>query len=179
MRILGRSVVSAVAVSMVAVACSKSSTPSAIRSSSPAVAPTPASTSPAIPTAKTIEMPVTYGFYDGHVDTMLSTDVSSKAQAAAGHINYSAALINRPASTFPALYMVQGNAAPNQPLVFGSEPGKSDYSPVWQEIDVRWNSGVTPVLLVKDDQIKELASKGQLTVTATPVVLNCPIVKVS
>ena len=43
---------------------------------------------------------------------------------------------------------------------------------------MRWKSGATPVLLVKDDQIKELTSKGQLTMTATPVVLNCPIVKV-
>ena len=41
-----------------------------------------------------------------------------------------------------------------------------------------WKAGSTPVLLVKDDQIKELASKGELTITATPVVLNCPIVKV-
>jgi len=125
-------------------------------------------------------MPVTYGYYDGHVDTMLSTDVSNKSQATAEHINYSPAMINRPASTFPALYMIQGTAAPNQPpFVFGSEPGETDYSPIWQEINVQWKAGATPVLLVKDDQIKDLVSKGQLTMTATPVVLNCPIVKVS
>jgi hypothetical protein len=175
----GNVVVLAIAVSVVAVACSKSSTPSATQSSPHAAATTPAPATPAIPTATTIQVPVTYGYYDGHVDTMLSTDVSNKSQAAADHINYSAALLNRPANTFPALYTVRGTAAPNQPLVFGSEPGKTDYSPIWQEIDVRWTSGVTPVLLVKDDQIKELVSKGQLTMTATPVVLNCPIVKVS
>ena len=62
-------------------------------------------------------------------------------------------------------------------MVFGSEPGESDYSPLWQEVNVRWNAGVTPVLLVKDDQIKELASKGELTIDPTQVVLNCPIVK--
>jgi len=31
---------------------------------------------------------------------------------------------------------------------------------------------------VKDDQIKSLVAAGKLTMTATPVVLNCPIVKV-
>ena len=41
---------------------------------------------------------------------------------------------------------------------------------------VTWKAGVTPVLLVKDDQIKSLASKGELTMTATHIILNCPIV---
>ena len=128
--------------------------------------------------SRTVTQPVTYGFYDGHVDYMLSTDVSSKAQATASHINYSAALANRPANSFPSLYMVSGPAAPNQPVVFGTEPGESDYSPLWDEVTVKWKSGVTPTLLVKDDQIKSLAASGKLTVTATPVILNCPIVQV-
>jgi hypothetical protein len=132
-----------------------------------------------VPTATTVEQPVTYGYYDGHVDTMLSTDVSNKAQAAAGHINYSAALVAEPAGRNPALYMISGPAATNQPMVFGSEPGKDDYSPLWQQITVKWKAGVKPVLLVKDDQIKALAAKGDLTAEPTPVVLNCPIVKVT
>ena len=62
--------------------------------------------------------------------------------------------------------------------MFGSEPGEDDYSPLWQEITVTWKPGVTPVLLTKDDQVKDLASKGMLTLSPTPIVLNCPIVKV-
>ena len=137
------------------------------------------SSSHAIPSATTIQMPATYGYYDGHVDTMLSTDVTDKTQAASQHINFTSALTTKPASSFPSLYMVSGTAAPNQPVVFGSEPGEDDYSPLWQEVTVTWKPGVTPVTLVKDDQIKELAGKGQLTVTPTPVILNCPIVAVS
>ena len=155
-----------------AAACSKSSTPPVASSSSAAKA-----SAPRLPRAKTVSQPVIYGYYDGHVDAMLSTDVSSKAQAAAQHINFSAALANRPANTFPFLYMVSGHAAPNQPVVFGSEPGESDYSPVWDEVTVKWKPGVTPVLLVKDDQIKALAAQGKLTFTPTQVVLDCPIVK--
>jgi len=133
----------------------------------------------AVPTAKTVNQPVTYGYYDGHVDTMLSTDVTDKAQAASEHINYSAALLAQPAGKNPALYMVSGAAAPNQPVVYSTEPGEDSYSPLWQEVTVKWKAGVTPVLLVKDDQINELATKGELTVSPAPIVLNCPIVKVS
>ena len=74
---------------------------------------------------------------------MLSTDVSSKAQAAVGHINYAAALLTEPAGRNPALYMISGPAARNQPMVFGSEPGKDDYSPLWQEITVAFRLPTT------------------------------------
>jgi len=159
---------------LVATACSSSKkTPTATSSS-----PTASATAAAVPTATTITLPVTYGYYDGHVDTMLSTDVSNKAQATALHINYSASMLTQAASKYPALYRVAGTAAPNQPQVFGSQPGEDDYSPLWQEITVTWKPGVTPVLLTKDDQVKNLASKGMLTLAPTPIVLNCPIVKV-
>ena len=151
-------------------------TPTSIVLNCPIVKVTASST---VPTAKTVSQPAVYGYYDGHVDTMLSTDVSDKAQATADHINYSAALAAQPAGKNPALYMVSGPAAANQPVVFGSEPGEDDYSPLWQEITVKWKPGVKPVLLVKDDQINALATKGELTKTATPIVLNCPIVKVT
>jgi hypothetical protein len=151
-------------------------TPTSIVLNCPIVKVTASTT---VPTAKTVSQPAVYGYYDGHVDTMLSTDVSNKAQATADHINYSAALLAQPAGKNPALYMVSGPAAPNQPVVFGSEPGEDDYSPLWQEITVKWKAGVTPVLLKQDDQINALAGKGELTKTATPIVLNCPIVKVT
>jgi hypothetical protein len=37
--------------------------------------------------------------------------------------------------------------------VFGSEPGKADYNPLWEEIWVTWKKRVKPVLLGQDDQI--------------------------
>jgi hypothetical protein len=152
-RILVKGSVLAAALAMAAAACSKSSTPSA---TSPSAAP-----AARIPTATTVAQSVVYGYYDGHIDTMLSTDVSDKAQAKAQHINYSPALLTQPAAKYPSLYHVMGTAAPNQPVVFGSEPGETDYSPLWQEVTVQWNAGATPVLLVKDDQIKELGLQGR------------------
>jgi hypothetical protein len=116
------------------------------------------------------------GYYDGHKDTYLITDVSNKAQARTLHVNYAPALAK--AGNIPAQYFVQGRAAASQLAVFGSEPGEKDYNPLWIELFVKWNSGVTPVLLVRDDQINSLAAAHKLTVNDAHIVLNAPITKV-
>jgi len=115
-------------------------------------------------------------YYDGHKDAYLVTDVSNKSQARALHINFAAAL--KHVKGLPAQYFVKGRAASGQISVFGSEPGESDYNPLWEEFFVTWKTGAKPVLLVKDDQIKELATKGELTLRDAHVVLNAPIIKV-
>jgi len=116
------------------------------------------------------------GYYDGHKDAYLVTDVSNKAQAKAMHINYSAALATVKGA--PPQYFIQGKAAAGQIAVFGSEPGESNYNPLWDELIVTWKPGVKPVLLVKDDQIDSLAKQGKLTVTDPHVVINAPITNV-
>jgi hypothetical protein len=127
------------------------------------------------PTTKTSEKSF-LGYYDGHKDTYLVTDVSSKAQAAALHVNFSPPLAAVKGA--PDQYFVQGKAAPGQLAVFGSEPGESDYNPLWDEVFVTWKAGAKPVLLVKDDQIKALAKAGKLTMSDPHIVLNAPILKV-
>jgi hypothetical protein len=131
---------------------------------------------PNIGSPKMTSEPVYKGFYDKHVDTYMLTDVSNKAQATAMHINYSAALgkIKR----LPLQYFVKGHAAKGQLTVFGSEPGESDYNPLWEEVWVTWKAGVKPVLLGRDDQINALAAKGELTVKPAGIVLNAPILTV-
>jgi len=120
--------------------------------------------------------PIYKGYYDHHVDTYLITDVSSKAQARSLHVNYSAPLAAVKGA--PDQYFVQGKAAAGQLTVFGSEPGESDYNPLWDEVFVTWKAGAKPVLLVKDDQIDALAKQGKLTVTDVHVVINAPITNV-
>ena len=126
--------------------------------------------------ASHVSEPAFRGYYDGHKDTYLVTDVSSKAQAKALHINYAPVLAK--VSNIPAQYFVKGGAAAGQLAVFGSEPGEKDYNPLWIELFVKWNPGVTPVLLVSDDQINSLAAAHKLTVTDAHIVLNAPITKV-
>lgn len=132
---------------------------------------------PNIGTPSMTAQPVYKGFYDHHVDTYLITDVSAKAQAKAMHVNFSAGL--KIVKGLPDQYFVKGRAAAGQLTVFGSEPGKSDYNPLWEEIWVTWKPGVKPVLLGQDDQIKSLAKEHKLTMTDAHIVLNAPILKVA
>src|SRR5438046_337771 len=59
--------------------------------------------------AHTIAQPSFQGYYDGHKDTYLSTDISSKTEAKAMHINYSASIGK--VKGLPEIYLVQGTAA--------------------------------------------------------------------
>jgi len=52
-----------------------------------------------------ISRPAFHGFYDGHKVTYLSTDVSSRPQAAEMHINYSAKIGTVKGS--PEIYLVK------------------------------------------------------------------------
>jgi hypothetical protein len=131
---------------------------------------------PSMGMSGSIRRPALHGYYDGHKDTFLNTDVSDKTQAQQMHINYSPMLGKVPMADTSEIYLVEGTAAAGQIPVFGSEPGEPTYTPLWHEVMVTWKSGVTPVLLVKDDQIKSLATKGELTMTHTHIILNCPIV---
>jgi hypothetical protein len=120
--------------------------------------------------------PTYQGYYDGHKDGYLITDVSSKTQAKTLHVNYSAEIGT--VKNAPRQFFVQGKAAAGQLSVFGSEPGEKDYNPLWEEILVTWKPGAKPLLLVRDDQIDGLAKKGKLTEKDLHIVDNAPILTV-
>jgi hypothetical protein len=126
--------------------------------------------------ASHVQLSLYQGYYDGHKDGYVITDVSSKSQASALNINYAPLLAH--VKGLPPQYFIQGKAAAGQLAVFGSEPGESSYNPLWDELTVTWKAGVKPVLLVKDDQITELEKAGKLTVHDIHVVLNAPITHV-
>lgn len=127
------------------------------------------------PTAR-ISRPAFQGYYDGHKDTYLNTDASSKADAAAMRINYSASIGK--VKGLPEIYLVQGRAAPGQLAIFGSQPGEKSYSPLWSETILTWKAGAKPVLITSDTQINKIEKTGKLTEREAHVVLNCPIIKV-
>ena len=123
-----------------------------------------------------IQQPSFQGYYDGHKDTYLSTDFSTKAEATAMHINYSARI--GLVKGLPEIYLVQGRSAAGQIAVFGSQPGEPDYSPLWTETILTWKPGSKPVLITSDNQINKLEKTSGLTERPGNVVLNCPIIKV-
>ena len=134
------------------------------------------STGPIMGPASRIARPAFHGYYDGHKDTYLNTDVSSKAEAKAMHINYSARLGS--VKGLPEIYLVEGRAATGQLAIFGSEPGERDYSPLWSETILTWKANATPTLITSDTQIDRIEKAGKLTERDAHVVLNCPIIKV-
>jgi hypothetical protein len=126
--------------------------------------------------SQSIQQPSFQGYYDGHKNTYLSTDISNKAEATAMHINYSASIGQ--VKGLPEIYLVQGRSATGQLAVFGSQPGEPDYSPLWTETILTWKPGSKPVLITSDNQINKLEKTSGLSERPGNVVLNCPIIKV-
>jgi hypothetical protein len=131
---------------------------------------------PRMGTPSKISQPAFKGYYDGHKDTYLSTDVSSKAEAKMMHVNFSAEIGK--VKGLPEIYLVEGKAATGQLAIFGSEPGEADYSPLWDETILNWKANATPVLITSDTQIDKIEKTGKLTEHDGHAVLNCPIIKV-
>jgi hypothetical protein len=138
----------------------------------------PMSGGPRMGPASMVERPAFQGFYDGHKDTYVNTDVSDKAEAKSMHVNYAPGLKTVPLDSSPEIYLVQGKAAAGQIAVFGSEPGEASYSPIWKETILTWKSSAKPVLIKSDTQVDQLRKKGGLTERSTKIRLNCPIIKV-
>src|SRR5215472_10547374 len=170
-------------------ACSSSSSSAAgpAHTSAPTASTSaPASSSAAMSTlgahslpAQTREtLPAFPAFYDAHKDVVVVSDAYPKAAAGTFHVNYAPSLSAVLPDSQPAWYIVRGPAAPGQLVVLGSEPGESDYSPLWQTVIVRWKPGVTPQVLTSDNMILDLAKKGQLTATKTAMVVNSTVTAV-
>jgi hypothetical protein len=138
----------------------------------------PMSGGPKMGPASMVERPAFQGFYDGHKDTYVNTDVSDNAEAKSMHVNYAPGLKTVPLDSSPEIYLVQGKAAAGQIAVFGSEPGEASYSPIWKETILTWKSSAKPVLIKSDTQVDQLRKKGGLTERSTKIRLNCPIIKV-
>jgi hypothetical protein len=95
--------------------------------------------------------------------------------AAQQHINYSASL-GKAVGEASLIYFATNGRFVSHGAVFGSSPGASDYTPLWEEVLVTWKNASKAVALGSDNQINALAAKGQLTLKHTGIVLNCPIV---
>jgi hypothetical protein len=55
-------------------------------------------------------------------------------------------------------------------------PGQTKYPPLWGIIKVTFKAGVKPRLITSYAQIKKAQAAGQVTITKTPLVVNCPVV---
>ena len=173
---------------MAAAACSSAASSSAAPAHAsapapPAAAPASSGTAPvsalgahSLPAQASQTLPAFPAFYDAHKDVVVVTDAYPKAAAGTFHANYAPSLSAVQPASQPTWYIVRGPAAAGQIAVLGSEPGESDYSPLWQTVIVRWKPGVTPAVLTSDNMILDLAKKGELTATKTALVVNAAVI---
>ena len=78
----------------------------------------------------------------------------------------------------PEIYIVRGKAAKGQLMILGSQPGESNYSPLWVETFVHWVHGAKPLVIKSDTQINKLEGKGMLKERGSSIILNCPVTSV-
>jgi len=161
-------------------ACSSNNSSSSSTQPIPTTAPVASNSIGAgsIPGQTSLDVPAFPTFYDAHKDVVIVTDAYPKAAATIYHANYAPSLSAVKPDTQPRWFIIKGTMASGQIAVLGSQPGESDYSPLWQTINVTWKPGVTPVLLTSDNMIDSLAKQGELTETTTSQVVNATVVSV-
>src|SRR5437773_86367 len=124
------------------------------------------------------KQPAFHGFYDGHKDTFLSTDVSDRAQAREMRMNFAPVLKHVPDSAAPDLYLFEGRMAARQLPVFGSGAGQKDAAPSGDDHIVKFKYGGTPTLQTSNTKGEADKRAGTITISEVRIKLNCPIVKV-
>lgn len=135
-----------------------------------------------------VTIPLTRGFVDGNEVFYISTEASDEGLA--GHLTnitgfrvaYTPALANTPASALANIYAFSNGIEGEGPLGFqpnvaDSQPGDPEYSPLWRIIMVEWQDGTTPRELRSEDEILAAQQAGQVAITVTEMVVNCPFVQ--
>ena len=140
-----------------------------------------------------VVIPLLKGLYDSKNVMFITTEVSDKTMKdqignfTGSPVNYAANLTK--SQDIGDLWVfkngVKGAGLMGfQPNVFNSIPGDPKYTPLWRVNLVEWKTtdsanvaSITPTILGSDDAIATAASKGQIKITATNVVVNCPIVQ--
>ncbi len=136
-----------------------------------------------------VQIPLIDGWYQGRLVQYITTDVSDREMALKLGANYAPRLADAipelprtpgQRSSVERLYMVtnfaQANIAPSAPVPAGGNSKDRAYSPLWQMFMVTWLPGTSPRTLRSSDEVLEAADRGLVSVTATDIVVNCPIV---
>jgi len=135
-----------------------------------------------------VKIPLTRGFADGSEVFYISTEASD--QDIASHLTnltgfrvaYAPSLARAPASALANIYAFTNGIEGSGPLGFqsnvaDSQPGDPEYSPLWRINMVEWQSGASPRELTSEEEILAAQQAGDVFVTPTEVVVNCPFVK--
>jgi hypothetical protein len=67
------------------------------------------------------------------------------------------------------------NGPAGQHNIVDTVPGHADYSPLWQVSTVTWKRSAAPRVLRSAAAVEAAEKAGEVTVTKTPAVVNCPV----
>jgi hypothetical protein len=133
-----------------------------------------------------VVIPLVKGLYDGKDILLITTETSDKAvkdligNATGSPVNFEPNLTK--SQDLGNLWIFKNGIKGNgfmgfQASVVDSIPGDPGYTPLWKVSIVEWKKTSTPTILGSDDAIAAVASKGQITITPTKAVVNCPILQ--
>lgn len=135
-----------------------------------------------------IVIPLVRGLYEGKDVFYITTEASDSGVASAltnftnFPVTFAPALAKTPPSASANIYLFKnGVKGPGimgfQPQVVDSIPGEAKYSPLWRVNVVEWKDPTNATVLGSEADVLAAASNGQVTITPTPIVVNCPIVQ--
>ncbi len=131
--------------------------------------------------ATKITMPLVTGYYNDQKIYYVNTEASDAGVAAADGTTFVPKLTNsiRVGATAD-IYVVtnnnQHNIVDSVPSPFGPANADPDYSPLWRVTLITWQSGFTPKTLTSEAAVLAARDAGMITLTATDIVVNCPVV---
>lgn len=134
-----------------------------------------------------IDIPMTKAYENGNDIYLIATDASDAELASqlsditGFKVNAAPVLAQTPEEARGQVYIfrngVEGDGPTGfQPVVVNAKPGDEGYSPLMQLNYVDWSSSSSPTELRSVEEITEVESNGQLTVTETDAIVNHPAV---
>ena len=129
----------------------------------------------------TVELPLVTAWYDGKIGYYIQTEASDPAVAMDQGVNLVPKLTDAIATgVTDDIYVVtnyeQANIIPSAPIPAGPNNADPEYTPLWQVDLVTWNSGATPYTLRSEDDVNAAEAAGDITITQTTIVVNCPVI---
>lgn len=130
--------------------------------------------------------PLVKGYYDGDELFFIHTEASDRQVASmltemmGPQVVLAPRLAETPASLRAEVYVFQNGVEGMgpfgyQPDVFSSVPGTEGYSPLRAIHLVSWNADATPRELRSVEEVQEAASRGEITINESGVVVNMPV----
>jgi len=116
------------------------------------------------------------------VDPSAGADIIATAQAVAKGFNANfipsnfATLPNSPAVRNIFVFSTQGNVLSATPTPAGPGDTNANYSPLWQVNLVAWTPGSTVTVLTSTAEIEAAETAGEVTVTPTPIIVECSVI---